>query len=115
VVTLTQLNQAHTARFGEPICLTSAYRTLEQQAVLRREKPGLAAPAGQSNHGWGLAVDICDTTYSGSSGAWLRLNAKVYGWDNPDWARRGGAGPFEPWHWEYVKGVEALKAAGLER
>jgi len=25
--------------------------------------------------------------------------------DNPAWARPGGSGPHEKWHWEYTKGV----------
>ncbi|HEY3547916.1 MAG TPA: M15 family metallopeptidase [Propionicimonas sp.] len=115
VVTLTKLNDAYTAKFGRPMCLTSAYRTLEEQAALRRSSPGLAAPVGQSNHGWGLAVDFCRETYTGTAGAWLRANAAAYAWDNPSWARRGGSGPYEPWHWEYVPGVKALVAAGLEK
>lgn len=114
VVTLTKLNDAYTAAFGEPMCLTSAYRTLEEQAALRRKEPGLAAPVGLSNHGWGLAVDFCKETYTGTRGAWLRANAAAYDWDNPPWALRGGSGPYEPWHWEYSSGVKALVAAGLE-
>lgn len=114
VVTLTQLNDMYTARFGEPMCLTSAYRTLEEQAALRRRTPQLAAPVGLSNHGWGLAVDFCKETYTGARGAWLRANGPMFDWDNPAWARTGRGGPFEPWHWEYVPGVKALIAAGLE-
>ena len=115
VVTITQLNEAYTASFGKPMCLTSAYRTLEEQAALRRKEPELAAPVGLSNHGWGLAVDFCRETYSGAEGAWLGKNAAAYGWANPAWAHKGGSGPFEPWHWEYFPGVKALVAAGLER
>jgi hypothetical protein len=115
VVALTQLNDMYKAKFGEPMCLTSAYRTLEQQAALRRSTPELAAPVGLSNHGWGLAVDFCKETYTGTRGAWLRKNGPMLDWDNPAWARTGRGGPYEPWHWEYVPGVKALIAAGLER
>jgi hypothetical protein len=114
VVALTKLNVMYTAKFGEPMCLTSGYRTLEQQAALRRAEPGLAAPVGLSNHGWGLAVDFCKETYTGAHGVWLRANGPAGDWDNPSWARGGGSGPYEPWHWEYAPGVEALTAAGLE-
>jgi hypothetical protein len=31
----------------------------------------------------------------------------VFGWENPAWARPGGSGPYERWHWEYTKGVMA--------
>ena len=37
---------------------------------------------------------------------WLKENAPDFGWDNPDWARSGGSGPYEPWHWEYVAGQD---------
>lgn len=112
VVSITALNDDFTARFGEPMCLSSGYRTLEEQAALRAQKGGLAAPAGQSNHGWGLAVDFCPETYAGERGTWLNDVGAVYGWANPDWARRGGSGAYEPWHWEYVPGVEAIAEAG---
>ncbi|KQY47968.1 hypothetical protein ASD18_12135 [Cellulomonas sp. Root137] len=108
VATITDLNSAYTARFGEPICLSSGYRTIEEQAALRSQKGGLAAPAGQSNHGWGLAVDLCPEAYAAERGKWLHDVGPVYGWANPDWAHRGGDGPYEPWHWEFVPGVEAL-------
>ena len=114
VVTLVQLNEMYKAKFGKPMCLTSAYRTLEEQAALRRARPQLAAPVGLSNHGWGLAVDFCKETYTGAQGAWLKKNGPVHDWDNPAWARTGRGGPYEPWHWEYVPGVKALVEAGSE-
>lgn len=52
------------ARYGKPITLTSALRTLPQQYLLRRwdarNRCGVrvAAPVGDSNHEPGLAVDI---------------------------------------------------------
>ncbi|WP_146252065.1 M15 family metallopeptidase [Xylanimonas oleitrophica] len=109
---LSALNDAYTAEFGEPLCLTGGYRSYEQQVALKKEKPSLAATPGRSNHGWGLAVDICDYSYAGKRWDWLKLHGPEYGWDNPAWARRGGDGPYEPWHWEYTEGVAALSAAG---
>jgi LAS superfamily LD-carboxypeptidase LdcB len=111
VIAITQLNEQYKAVFGKDMCLSSAYRTLEQQASLKRIRGGLAAPAGQSNHGWGLAVDFCEDVYTGRSGAWLAKVGPVFGWANPAWARSGGQGPREPWHWEFVPGVAALEAA----
>lgn len=113
VVSAFVLNDAFQHRFGRPMCLTSGYRSLEEQAVLRITRGGLAAPPGTSNHGWGLAIDFCTDTYTGAAGAWLRANGPTYGWDNPSWARPGGVGPYEPWHWELVAGVKAL--AGRSR
>lgn len=108
VVTAFAMNDAFVAKFGRPMCLTSGYRTYEEQARLRAAEPGIAAAAGTSNHGWGLAIDFCPNTYGGAAGAWLRANGPKFGWDNPSWARPGGSGAFEPWHWEFVAGVKAL-------
>ncbi|MBN9326476.1 MAG: M15 family metallopeptidase [Cellulomonas sp.] len=115
VVSAFTLNDAFEQRFGRAMCLTSGYRNLEEQAALRITRGGLAAPPGTSNHGWGLAIDFCPSTYTGTAGAWLKKNGPTYGWDNPSWARPGGVGPYEPWHWEYETGVNALVAAGLEK
>lgn len=110
VVALFALDADFRAEFGRDLCLTSGYRSLEEQTALRAKKGDLAAPAGLSNHGWGLAVDICESDYEGERGTWLHKNGPVFGWANPDWAHRGGAGPFEPWHWEFTKAVEEIDA-----
>jgi D-alanyl-D-alanine carboxypeptidase len=115
VVTIAALNDAYKARFGTDMCLSSGYRDLEVQAALRTSKGSLAAPAGQSNHGWGLAVDFCSSTYTGRSGAWLDQNGPIFGWANPAWAHRGGGGPFEPWHWEFVSGVAKMTSSAANR
>lgn len=102
-VALAKLNVAYQQRFGESLCLTDSYRSLASQQRLRAIKPGLAAVPGTSEHGWGLAVDLCDgvETGRGTRFQWLKATAPKYGWENPDWARSGGSGPYEPWHWEY--------------
>lgn len=106
-VSLAKLNIAYRQRFGENLCLTDSYRTLSSQRSLKASKPGLAAAPGTSNHGWALAVDMCGGVerYGTARYLWLRDSAPAYGWDNPDWARSGGSGPNEPWHWEYLPGV----------
>lgn len=104
-VALAKLNIAYKQRFGNEICLTDSYRTLSEQVRLRAVKPSLAAVPGTSEHGLGMAVDLCDGVQQGTSSSryqWMRENAPDYGWDNPDWALNGGGGPFEPWHWEYT-------------
>lgn len=105
-VALAKLNILYQEHFGHDICLTDAYRSLAEQRRLKALKPGLAASPGTSEHGWGLAVDMCDGVDNPSSTQyqWLRINAPSYGWDNPDWARVGGSGPTESWHWEYIAG-----------
>ena len=108
-VAITALNEDFTAARGESLCFTDSYRTLAVQQRLAYTKPGLAATPGTSNHGWGLAVDLCSSvTNSRASMAWLTENGRTYGWANPDWALPGGSGAYEPWHWEYVPGTDAL-------
>jgi len=103
-VALAKLNVAYKQHFGNDICLTDSYRTLASQVRLRSAKPGLAAVPGTSEHGWGLAVDMCDGVEKGPSSPrwqWLRENSADYGWDNPAWAQAGASSQYEPWHWEY--------------
>jgi zinc D-Ala-D-Ala carboxypeptidase len=106
-VAIAKLNIAYQQHFGHPMCFTDAYRSLQAQFRVKAERGGFAARPGTSEHGWGLAVDLCDGVEGGASSAsyqWLRENALFYGWQNPTWALPGGAGPFEPWHWEYFRG-----------
>lgn len=108
-VALSELNGNYRAAYGRDLCITDSYRPLAVQRRLAVTKPGLAATPGRSNHGWGLAIDLCASeTNSSDVMAWLRANGPTYGWDNPEWARRSGSGPYEPWHWEYVPGTTAL-------
>ena len=109
-VALAKLNQAYIAQFGEPMCITDGYRSYSQQVATKAAKGYLAAVPGSSNHGWGLAVDICAESYSGDRWDWLAANAPAYGWDNPDWARYGGS-KYEPWHWEWTAGVQQMSAS----
>lgn len=89
--------------FGRIICITDSYRTFEEQVRLYGVKPALAAVPGTSNHGWGLAVDLCGGAQSFGTPeyAWLQANAGRYGWSNPPWAWPG-RGREEPWHWEFA-------------
>jgi hypothetical protein len=99
---LTALSAEFEKEFGYPIPLTDSYRPYALQVAVKGTKPHLAAIPGTSNHGWGLAIDLDDPIAGGSSPeyVWLRLHAPDYGWDNPSWARLGGAKP-EPWHFEF--------------
>lgn len=105
-VALAQLNEAYVSRFGADLCLSSGYRTLAQQYSVKAKRGGLAATPGKSNHGWGLAIDFCSSVTKGARWTWLNENAPVYGYFNPAWARSGGSGPHEPWHWEFLSGVQ---------
>jgi cell wall-associated NlpC family hydrolase len=97
------LSEAYADELGESLCLTDSYRTLEMQLDLYRRKPELSATPGTSNHGWGLAVDLCGGVerFGTEEHRWMRAHAPDFGWIHPSWAREGSPRE-EPWHWEYV-------------
>ncbi len=103
------MSAAYQAASGAPICITDSYRSLAAQVRLRAEKPTLAAVPGTSNHGWALAVDLCEAGrtamgFSTPAYLWLKANAASFGWVHPAWAE-SGQGQEEPWHWEYIGGT----------
>jgi zinc D-Ala-D-Ala carboxypeptidase len=112
-IALARLNVAYRQDTGRDLCLADAYRTLAKQYAVKATRGGLAATPGRSEHGWGLAIDLCggQAVAGSATYTWLRANGPRYGWDNPDWARTDGRGPYEPWHFEYVAG-ETGSAAG---
>jgi secretion/DNA translocation related TadE-like protein len=70
--------------------IVSGHRTRAEQAVLYEEKPGLAAPPGQSNHELGLAADIGYPDAASEDAA--HAEATGCGLEFPV--------PYEPWHVE---------------
>jgi hypothetical protein len=97
------MSAAYATAFGSPLCITDSYRSYASQVTLYGQKPALAAVPGTSNHGWGLAVDLCGgvESYSSSQYAWLVEQAGRFGFIHPTWADPGN-GREEPWHWEYA-------------
>jgi cell wall-associated NlpC family hydrolase len=95
------MSAAFAAAFGTPICITDSYRTYAGQVKLYGEKPALAAVPGTSNHGWGLAVDLCGgiERFGTAQYSWMTANAGRFGFLHPTWADPG-RGREEPWHWE---------------
>lgn len=98
-----QLDAAHRAATGTPLCITDSYRSYAAQVDVFRRKPGLAATPGRSNHGWGTAVDLCGgiQTFGTPAHEWMQRNAPSFGWVHPPWTSADGSRP-EPWHWEYA-------------
>jgi D-alanyl-D-alanine carboxypeptidase len=98
-----KMSKAYAGQFGRPICVTDSYRSFSQQVALYAAKPNLAARPGTSNHGWGLAVDLCGGVQSFGTveHTWLFTHAPLYGWFHPSWAEPTGSRP-EPWHWEFA-------------
>ncbi len=97
-VALAELNHRFALRFGRNLCLSSAYRSIGDQAAVKANRGYLAARPGQSPHGWGIAIDLCYTDYRGQFGEWFKANAGAYGFIHPHWAETS---LWEPWHWEY--------------
>ena len=97
------LAAAYASSFDGQICITDSYRTYASQVRLYGEKPALAAVPGTSNHGWGLAVDLCGgiQDFGTPQYAWMVANAGRFGFLHPTWADPGN-GREEPWHWEYA-------------
>ncbi|WP_432950725.1 peptidoglycan DD-metalloendopeptidase family protein [Kribbella sp. CA-253562] len=103
-----QLASAYQKRFGKTLCITDSYRSYSSQVDLYGRKPSLAALPGTSNHGWGVAVDLCGgiDRFGSAQHQWMVQNAPKYGWVHPNWARQGGNRE-EPWHWEYERPASA--------
>jgi cell wall-associated NlpC family hydrolase len=97
------MSAAFAGAFGTPICITDSYRTYAGQVRLYGQKPALAAVPGTSNHGWGLAVDLCGGVerFGTPQYDWMKANSGRFGFLHPDWAEPGN-GREEPWHWEYA-------------
>jgi secretion/DNA translocation related TadE-like protein len=74
----------------EGLWIVSGYRTRAEQAALFAQKPGLAAPPGQSNHEVGLAADLGYPTASAERAA--DAEAGACGLEFPV--------SYEPWHVE---------------
>ncbi|MGN9786857.1 D-alanyl-D-alanine carboxypeptidase family protein [Nonomuraea sp. ZG12] len=106
-IAFVSLNEAYKQTFGRPICVTDAYRNLTEQQSIYYRRPGFAAVPGRSNHGLGLAVDLCGGVerFRSAEFNWMEKNGKRYGWFHPDWAY---SSPFEPWHWEYDPKMDKL-------
>ena len=78
---------------GHTMTVNSAYRsTATQQAMIDKfgllADGGRAAPLGQSEHGWGISVDL---TLNFEALQWMTANAPGLGFE----ATIAG----EPWHW----------------
>ena len=88
---------------GRPLCVTDSYRSYAGQVAVAITRRGFAAVPGTSNHGLGMAVDLCGGVESFGTAAhvWMDQHAALYGWFHPAWSEPGGVLP-EPWHWEFA-------------
>ena len=102
-VAFNAMSKAYAKDFGHPICVTDSYRSYSEQVAVKASRGFWAARPGTSNHGLGLALDLCDgvNSFGSPQHAWMKQNAPLYGWFHPSWAGPSGATP-EPWHWEFA-------------
>ncbi len=100
-----ELNAQFKAKFGRDLCVQQGYRSYADQVRIRALRGYMAASPGTSMHGYGLAFDLCSGDDSGAPKAWLDANAAAFNFENPAWAKYR---KFEPWHWEYKPGVDAV-------
>ena len=97
------MSNAYQQQTGSALCVADSYRSYPEQVAVKLERPGLAATPGTSQHGLGLAVDLCGGVqdFSAPAHLWMQQRAPLYGWFHPAWAEPSGALP-EPWHWEFA-------------
>ena len=97
------MSKAYEKQTGSPLCVTDGYRPYAEQVAVRLQSPTMTATPGRSQHGLGLAVDLCGGVENFASPAhlWMQRNAPLYGWFHPAWAEPKGSMP-EPWHWEFA-------------
>lgn len=98
--------------------ITDSYRPLKIQCNIldvphfestgkKRKKGTGGTPVafpGNSNHGWGSALDLV-VKYNDAAHKWLTDNGSKFGFTNPFSNPRT-----EPWHWEHVESSKKLKA-----
>ncbi len=97
------MSAAYAKDTGSPLCVTSSYRSYADQVSVKASRGRWAATPGTSQHGLGLAVDLCGGVNSFGTAAfeWMKQNGPTYGWYHPAWAEPTGSLP-EPWHWQFA-------------
>ena len=53
------MSNAYQKQGGSALCVTDGYRSYAEQVAVKLARPKLAASPGTSQHGLGLAVDLC--------------------------------------------------------
>lgn len=96
------MSMAYQRDTGQLLCVTDSYRSYANQVVTKAARGNWAAAPGTSNHGYGVALDLCGgvNSFGHPAHLWMQQNAPLYGWFHPSWAGAGGSLP-EPWHWEF--------------
>lgn len=102
-IAFNAMSHAYERQTGSALCVTDGYRPYAEQVAVHLASPRMTATPGKSQHGLGLAVDLCGGVQSFGDPAhlWMQRNAPLYGWFHPAWAEPSGVTP-EPWHWEFA-------------
>ena len=97
------MSRAYQRQYGYALCVNESYRSYAAQVAIKAALPGLAATPGTSNHGLGLALDLCGGVqdFADPAHQWMKQNGPHFGWVHPAWAEPSGGLP-EPWHWEFA-------------
>jgi hypothetical protein len=97
------MSNAYQRQHGYALCVNESYRSYAAQVSIKQLLPGLAATPGTSNHGLGLALDLCGGVqdFGDPAHQWMKRNGPHFGWVHPAWAEPSGGLP-EPWHWEFA-------------
>ena len=97
------MSNVYQQQTGSALCVADSYRSYAEQVAVKLERPELAATPGTSQHGLGLATDLCGGVqdFAAPAHLWMQRNAPLYGWFHPAWAEPSGVLP-EPWHWEFA-------------
>lgn len=109
---LNDMEAAYKQSFGHYALIDLTYRSHAEEVYWKKARPDAASPIGQSNHGWGLAIDFHEVDdaygneiksgefYWGQPGyKWLAANASKYGFAG-DPVHYGKAD--ESYHWNFV-------------
>jgi LAS superfamily LD-carboxypeptidase LdcB len=97
------MSLAYQRQYGYALCVNESYRSSAALVATTAARPGLPPTPGTSNHGLGLAVDLCGGVqdFADPAHQWMKLNGPHFGWVHPAWAEPSGGLP-EPWHWEFT-------------
>lgn len=105
-----EMAQTVREQFEVKLCISSAYRTREQQAAAIRSEGELAAGVDESEHQAGLSLDVYVPYYGGmnllkcDAGVWLNQNCSQFGFiiRYPYYGTKITGISYEPWHLRYV-------------
>ena len=100
-IALAELNVAYSVLTGTDLCIDRGYRDSTQEQEFIAARGGQAYEAGTSAHGWGLAVDLCNSPTPDL--AWFETSARALGWTQPTEGTRDN-----PWHWEFDEAYAAM-------